>query len=66
MTGMSRISRIFKIDIKGYQGISRDIKGYQGISRDIEGYRGISRDIKGCQGMSRETELMIRRSAYEH
>ena len=49
MTGMSRISRIFKID-----------------TRDIEGYRGISRDIEGCQGMSRETELMIRRSAYEH
>ena len=37
MTGMSRISRIFKIDIKGYQGISRDIKGCQGISRDVEG-----------------------------
>ena len=59
MTGMSRISRIFKID-------TRDIEGYRGISRDIEGYRGISRDIEGCQGMSRETELMIRRSAYEH
>ena len=27
MTGMSRISRIFKIDIKGYQGISRDVEG---------------------------------------
>ena len=49
MTGMSRISRIFKID-----------------TRDIEGYRGISRDIEGYRGMSRETELMIRRSAYEH
>ena len=40
MTGMSRISRIFKID-------TRDIEGYRGISRDIEGYRGMSRDVKG-------------------
>ena len=50
MTGMSRISRIFKIDtrdIEGYRGISRDIEGYRGISRDIEGYRGMSRDVKG-------------------
>ena len=37
MTGMSRISRIFKIDIKGYRGISRDIEGYRGMSRDVKG-----------------------------
>ena len=30
MTGMSRISRIFKID-------TRDIEGYRGISRDVKG-----------------------------